>query len=81
METQNEPRVGGNLKTLRRNAEAKGHIIKLEHVKSHIGIKNNDRADKNATLGAAGCDKMSPTIKNKSSGPGWKEIEIHEKTT
>ena len=51
----------------------------MEHVKSHIGIKNNERADKHATIGAAGCSKHWTSIQNKNLGPGWKEVEIHEK--
>ena len=67
-----------NVTNLRKNVELKGHKIKMEHVKSHIGIKNNERADKNATKGAVGCNKMWVTVKQKKQEPGWQELELHK---
>ena len=66
-----------NIKALRKHVETKGHIIHMEHVKSHIGIKNNERADKNALSGATGCKNTLPTSA-KTPNPTWMELEMHD---
>ena len=72
------PNLYDQLDNVIKRAEQKKIPIEFHHVKSHIGIEHNERADKNASLGGQGHTKHWPTVNTETKGPGWQRLELHE---